>query len=113
MGKQYVQGDMFFEEITGPVSATYPVNREEHHIEAVDGIYVIAKGEKTGHAHVFSAEDGEMRATNTQRVLIVDKDNAEVRHDEHPPLQLPHVLYEVKRQREFDYKSHYHRVVED
>ena len=107
MGKQYVQGDIFFEECSHP--NIFNLERAV----PIDGVFVIAKGEKTGHAHVFSEEDGELKSSNAQLFLVVNKDNAEVRHDEHPPLKLPHGLYEVKRQREFDYKSHYHRVVED
>ncbi len=107
MGKQYVQGDIFFEEYSHP-----NIPNLERAVP-IDGVFVIARREKTGHAHVFSEEDGELKSSTTQRFLVVNKDNAEVRHDEHPPLQLPQGLYEVKRQREFDYKDRYHREVED
>jgi len=103
MQKQFVQGDIFFELVDSIQGTKSPVAPES-------GKYVIARGEKTGHAHVMDVADGVL-IRNTpnypekSHLFLVVNNKALVQHDEHMPLELDKGIYKVTQQRTFDYKK--------
>jgi hypothetical protein len=83
------QGDVLLVPVPSPQGAT----------EADVGEIVLARGEKTGHAHVVR---GRARTTTTgsARYLVVEE-SASLVHDEHDTIELAPGAYEVRRQREW------------
>ncbi len=104
---QYVQGDLMFI----PIEEKHEDFSEQ--LEPVDGKYIIAEGEKTGHTHVVEASHAtwydsitaewakQTGQTNRGRgILVIDVDDTPIMHDEHPPLPLAAGTYRVVRQEE-------------
>ena len=100
----YAQGDLLIERVADvtPRGLMLP--------KAVDGVFVLAEGEVTGHRHVirqsiaFFRDDGLARDIPGGLYighLSVDT-TARVEHEEHGPVTLPKGTYRVRRQRELD-----------
>ncbi len=110
----YAQGDVLIEEVeTVPTSGT-PTDR------GVDGGYVLAEGEATGHRHIIKGcatmfrDDALARDIPTELYighLRVDDDSARVLHEEHAAIPLNKGMYRVRRQRELEPKDA--RIVAD
>lgn len=83
-------------------------------IEPEDGKIIIAHSE-TGHNHVMEAETVEAyKPANTKNVNLYElfllvKEPTEIQHlrsyDTHEPILVPSGIYEIRRQREFAFKS--------
>ena len=100
--KQFAQGDILF------VQLLFEPDLALH--EAPDR--VIARGEKSGHAHVLEGpgallEEGpdSPYSIPARRHFLRADGEVTVRHEEHPRLRLERGLYEIKRQRTYDYKT--------
>lgn len=99
MNTLYRQGDVLIERIdTLPTDLT-PVDRDQ-------GRVILAYGEVTGHAHAITTPDVTLftREDMTEmegRFLLVEKEHAELRHEEHATIVLEPGAYRVKRQREY------------
>lgn len=108
---QFVQGDIFFRKIEDFWPSAHLTGDKSK-----DGI--VATGEKTGHKHILLGGVWEMFTNLMQggasygQVLFVHEDT-QVRHEEHPPLDLPKGTYQIVRQQRFDYRGSYQRIVED
>ena len=76
---------------------------------------VLAHGEATGHAHAVPVEGGKLYASNQNDYLYLTVENdTAVRHEEHKSIPLTkETIYEVRRQKEFDYWSDESRYVAD
>ena len=85
--KQYRQGDIYIQEIHD-----IPVGVKK----ASDGI--ILRGESSGHAHRIIG--GELLKKGEAMFLNVLK-KAQIVHEEHKTIDLPHGKYGVVRQREY------------
>ena len=92
------QGDLLITR-TGNVSSKVRPSEE--------GKVVLLRGEKTGHTHVV---DGAKVAYETDAWgQFVTKlhvlEDTEITHEEHDPIPLKPGVYEITRQRRFDYKE--------
>lgn len=74
----------------------------------VDNFFILAVGEQTGHSHRIAADNAEVQVMPADRdrpandlVLALWQD-AEVIHEEHPPLKLEPGTYIVRQQRDYD-----------
>lgn len=96
MNRQYRQGDVLLCAIDCIPKEARPVASDGERL-------VIAQGELTGHAHVFAAAAVQMLrdAASGRSYLVIGKNGAALRHDEHEPIVLPEGRYEVRRQREY------------
>ena len=101
------QGDILLEyvEDAAPAGALLPTDR--------DGAVVLARGEVTGHRHALYGagvtmfrDDALARDMSDPRLyvghVVIDRDDAALRHEEHDPIPLQRGVWRVRRQREFD-----------
>lgn len=96
--KQVVQGDILFVEVDKLPTDMVP-----------EATKVVARGEKTGHAHVIDGMGQLYLQRNfngmpNQRFLTADEDIS-IRHEEHGAAELPKGVYEIKEQRIHDYEA--------
>jgi len=104
MFEQFAQGDLLFERVSDRPSSDEVQRRLAGNSWWVS-TNVIARGEKTGHAHVIDIQKatpyegffGGVRDING----VVVTEETQVVHDEHDPLTLPVGSYLVRRQREY------------
>jgi len=106
--KQIQQGDVLLQQVPSiPTGAT-----EEQH----RGRIILARGERTGHAHVISSDKAKLwsltRDGVTELYLEVQAPVTIV-HDEHKPLPVPTGIYRVGRVKEYDYFFQMERPIED
>ncbi len=86
------QGDVFI----APVNS---IPRRAEHV----GHGVLVEGEATGHSHrVEDLRAAEVFRQNSELYLRVVADSARIVHQEHGAIELPHGLYRVWKQREYD-----------
>jgi hypothetical protein len=103
--KQFVQGDILFIETHELASSAEKENGN-----------VIARGEKTGHAHVIDGmgqlyfQIGYFSGAAIKRRFLAADEDITIRHEEHGPLVLPKGTYEIKEQRFYDYEAERKRV---
>lgn len=92
------QGDIFFEAVTEiPANAKRVESKRRH---------IIAEGEATGHHHsVAVMPDVEMFERDGTLYLRIARENVQVEHQEHAPIDLPVGIYRVGRQREYHPES--------
>lgn len=93
--KQFVQGDVIFVEIDKIPSVRLVESQSN----------VIARGEKTGHAHVLSGLAKFFPAVSGVQLGFVASEGGSVTHDEHGELNLPVGNYQVRQQRVYDYEA--------
>lgn len=62
---------------------------------------ILAKGEKTGHAHRIKERDSQLYRHDEDLYLRVLGERATVTHEEHAEIELPPGLYRVWIQREY------------
>lgn len=82
------------------------VDKLEGEIIKHNGSFVLAEGETTGHKHVITVEnpnDLEILQTKDGRYYFNLKSEGKVSHEEHKTLKIKPGIYEMKREREFDY----------
>lgn len=72
---------------------------------------VLAYGELTGHAHAIDALHAKMYAHGDTRFIVVGKDGADLKHEEHSPIHLKEGVYRIVHQRE--YAPDMERIVRD
>jgi len=65
--------------------------------------HILAEGEVTGHRHELTA--GVLYAMDTEPKFVRIDVPATITHQEHKPLEVATGIYEVIREREFDYCS--------
>jgi hypothetical protein len=81
--KQARQGDVFVEEVS-----SIPTNAKK--LEAVNGRYILADGEVTGHHHAVEAIPGISAYELEGKIYLhVDEAPAELTHEEHGHFNLP------------------------
>lgn len=97
--RPYRQGDVLLVPCDGVPASAY----EE---AAENGRVVLARGERTGHAHTMAAdqvcyfrEDGS--GSGGAFVRVAGPAPAELTHEEHAPLAIPPGTYRVVQQREY------------
>ncbi len=95
MTQQYVQGDVMF--IRNGKEYT---TKEWRKLEPINGIHIIARGEKTGHTHTVDANAVDLFELATGRVVVVNQP-VFVYHQEHDPLELPPGEYDIITQRQY------------
>jgi hypothetical protein len=95
--RPYRQGDVLLVPCTG-----IPAGAHEEATE--DGRVVLARGERTGHAHTMAAdrvcyfrEDGSGQGL----IYVSGSTPVELTHEEHAPLAIPPGSYRVVRQHEY------------
>ena len=104
MRELYAQGDLLIERVAdvAPRGQMLP--------KSIDGDYVLAEGEVTGHRHAihegatFFRDDGLARDVPGGLYIghLSVEETARVLHEEHGPITLPKGTYRVRRQRELD-----------
>lgn len=92
----YRQGDV----VLIPVSEKLPTDAKA--IPADAGRTILAYGEVTGHAHALPMKAAKRykAGSNGKDYVKVNKP-AELRHEEHAPINLPEGLYEMRIAREY------------
>ena len=101
------QGDIFFKPLSAvPKGYVYDADLSKR------GRIVLAEGEVTGHFHAIEEDKDTVVLSPTDKKaideLILDVRNPEgvtVAHPEHGPIHLAPGLWQVKRQREYEYGS--------
>jgi hypothetical protein len=99
--EQYRQGDVFIERIE---SLPTGLSRLQ---EPGEGVFILAHGEVTGHAHRIEATEEVMffkdraRRTRFNYLRILPGQAVALRHEEHAPIVIPPGDYVVRRQREY------------
>lgn len=91
--KQARQGDVFIERVKSIPEGAVPAKR-------VNGAWVLAEGEATGHAHTIKQDYGELFEKDGTLYLKVDAP-APLKHQEHKTVTIPAGVYRVTRQREW------------
>jgi len=90
-----------FKEIMEPSKDGYRLDGRR--LEKLD-TKVVARGERTGHAHIIEGAGILWGLPNSGDPLYFDADeDVEIRHEEHPPLALPKGAYRVIQQKTYDY----------
>lgn len=92
--EMYRQGDVLLVKVESLPQAAEEMPPDER--------IVLAYGEVTGHAHAISQLQAKMYADGTNRYLRVDKEGADLVHEEHSTIHLPEGFYRVVRQREYE-----------
>lgn len=80
-----------------------------------DGKFIIAEGEKTGHAHTVGLDEVTLEQTwfqGTYREVIVVEDEAIIFHDEHYPVTLEKGEWLIVLQEEYDPHKRRTRVID-
>ena len=101
------QGDILLELVEAVEPAGPPLETDP------DGAVVLARGEATGHRHALHGagiamfrDDGLARDMGDPALYVghvmIDRDDAELRHEEHDSIPLARGVWRVRRQREFD-----------
>lgn len=100
------QGDIFFKRLDS-VPKGYSYNPDM----SSKGRIVLAEGEVTGHFHAIEDDTtavltpDDKKAIDELIVHVRAAEGAVVVHPEHGPITLPPGLWQVKRQREYEYGS--------
>jgi hypothetical protein len=82
------------------------VDRVPKQARKIRGELVLARGEVTGHAHrIVEGQAFLYRLATGILYLRVLSEFAKLYHEEHEDVMLPQGLYEVRRQREFDWRK--------
>lgn len=106
--EQHRQGDLLFVKdysdhkdfIQGRMTARASRYRKDP-VETQDGKLVLARGEKTGHAHVLDASATESALTLAENEMFIRvTSDVEVTHEEHAPVKLTPGDWSVLLQRE-------------
>ena len=108
MNDQFAQGDIFFKRV--PVESI-----KNKRLRIGTSTNIIAFGEKTGHAHVIEGMGSLHEEHYSGKLYLRADDDLHIVHKDlgggnpndlcHPPLALEKGLYEVVKQREFDYEE--------
>lgn len=69
----------------------------------IDGKFVLAEGETTGHKHVIASEGLQVFQSLDGRFYLKVNNSANVYHEEHNTLTVLPGLYEVGKEREMDW----------
>ncbi|WP_210191620.1 MULTISPECIES: hypothetical protein [Rhodomicrobium] len=108
MNAIYAQGDILLEKVNDLVPAGVTI------APGADGALVLAEGEMTGHRHVIFDRVTMFRDDSLARDMpselyvghvVVEDDEALLRHEEHAAIALPRGTYRVRRQRELEAKD--------
>jgi hypothetical protein len=92
----YRQGDVLLVAVERTPEEAVPLSREA-------GMWVLAHGEATGHAHVIVDDRAELVRSDEadELFLMVYGDEVELLHEEHDTIRLARGAYRVVRQREY------------
>lgn len=93
-----VQGDIYFVKINSDELPKFPTQP----ISQIDGKYILAKGEKTGHAHVIEEKNNIKVYEEDGFIYIINQNAIKVEHEEHKPITLEPGIWKVGKQREYD-----------
>lgn len=93
--KQGRQGDVFLLRIPNPPEMT-----EAKPIKPINGRYVLAEGEATGHNHTVTTTGNGLFDFTGKTVLVVSAPTT-LTHQEHAPIEIAPGTYWVVRQREY------------
>jgi len=93
--KLFRQGDILFAQIS-----KQEFDRKPRWIEP-NRSGVVARGETTGHIHQLDGNGVLFGDREGLMWVVVEEETAEVRHNEHAPIELPQGFYRVIVQREF------------
>ena len=96
--KMFRQGDILLVEIEALPENLLPVLRDD------DGGVTIALGEATGHRHRFMERHCSLfkdAGVAFDLYLSIDGANAQLVHEEHAGIAVPHGHYQIVRQREY------------
>lgn len=104
--RQIQQGDVLMYSVSS-------IPQGAKRIEPIDGKFVIAKGEVTGHQHVIEAKPG-MELYENDGILYLKSSVAEpITHEEHKPAPVEMGITAFEGVREKDHFSELIRRVED
>jgi len=76
-------------------------------------MYVIAKGETTGHLHGIMVEDGIDMITVGDTIYMKNDHPVIIEHDEHNPIEIPKGVWQFDIVREYDHFAEEARKVRD
>ena len=103
----YRHGDVILKQV--------PELPKNFHIITHQPFCVLAEGETTGHQHVLTAFQSNLLLVETddhERFVKLDSP-AKLLHQEHKPIQVSVGVYEILREREYDFLGHRPVPVED
>lgn len=101
----YQQGDVLIETVK-----SIPSNVKK--AKKVNGKYVLAEGEATGHAHVV-ADKGVTLYGEFGNMFLSAKKQFTVTHEEHKAIKVPTGDYKIRQVREYDHFEEEAKVVKD
>lgn len=102
---QIQQGDVLLNQIRELPQGVERVSREE-------GLFIIAKGEATGHHHAIADKGVTLWELKGDLYLEVSEPTT-ITHDEHKSLPIPEGIYHIGRVKEYDYFQEMERQVRD
>lgn len=110
---QVRQGDLLFT----PINAQNLIGCPRESFNAVDGKYILAEGEKTGHVHTVPADLIEeffykVDHRDMSPIYLTVIEDTEVTHDEHSPAPLLAGSYIMKRQERYVPKKNPRPVID-
>lgn len=103
LGRQWVQGDVFIEEISNAPKANGKAEKKA--VAPENGKFVLAYGEATGHLHAVEAIPGVALYDmgDGSRMLVNETDGTiALTHQEHATQHFAPGAYKVTIQREYD-----------
>ena len=103
--KMIQQGDVCLE-------AVDVIPKTAKKMELVDGMFVLAYGEVTGHKHALDAEGVECFEEGDKIYVRVSRE-AKLKHEEHNTITVPTGIYEVTGVKEYDHFTEEARRVVD
>jgi hypothetical protein len=77
-----------------------------------NGLYVIARGETTGHKHALEADGVEVYEKDGLMYVKVSRE-VQLKHEEHKPVTIPRGTFKMWGVREYDHAKEEARRVQD
>jgi len=116
----YQQGDVLIFKIDSS-SVDFRNNKAFKKARIIDGKYILAYGEATGHSHVIEGIEEKKELLGNKVVVynhagtlyIKAKCSFTVAHQEHKPITIPKGTYKVGRVKEYDHFTQRARQVRD
>ena len=84
------------------IKATNKPEVELTKAQKIDGRWILAEGEATGHAHAIKAAKGVVLWMTAAAMYLEARRQVKIEHEEHAPIMLPPGWYEIRRQREYE-----------
>jgi hypothetical protein len=105
------QGDIIFEKLSDHERENKIIRMKrnnydlDYDLEEIKS-NIVAYGEATGHKHEFVSGQVSLFKTryylNNNTIIKIDSDYATLSHEQHLPVQIPHGIYKIVKERSYD-----------